>query len=203
MILALVIGIGLLIKAFIPSSNNEAQNTHRPSSELKPTEITDNDKIVTVKNVNDKEIKQVIQQFCDVYNQETFRALPILSSISEKEFVITFPYDIDFETFCYFVNYLHYPNDIIYDPEIIAWGTTKSGDSWMTDELINKQVMLYIPEDDQDYDNVYLTTSDDLGYKMGFAMGEESRPLDKPCKMYQAPAMQLSELKDKESVRFE
>ncbi|MEM6845226.1 MAG: hypothetical protein AAF944_25400 [Bacteroidota bacterium] len=198
-----LIATGLVIKACVPTTNKETQNTDRPTKTAKPTKTIENDKLVVVNDVTPNEIKQAIQQFCNIYNQESYRALPELTIVSDNEYVITFPNDIDFETFCYFVNYLHYPSDIFYKPNITAWTTTSQGDSWMKDELVGKKVMLYIPKDDQDYDNVYLTTSDNLGYKMGFALGEASQRLDNLRRTFQNPTIDLNKLEGRETVKFD
>jgi hypothetical protein len=198
-----LLATGLIIKACVPTSNKETQNTERPTKSTKPTETVENDKLVIIRDVKLDEIKQAIQQFCNIYNQESYRALPTLTIFSASEFVITFPSDIDFETFCYFVNYLHYPNDIFYKPNITAWTTTNPGDSWMKDDIVGKKVMLYIPKDDQDYDNVYLTTSDNISYKMGFALGEASQRLDMPSQKFRQPTIDVREIKGRETINFE
>ncbi len=199
-----LIAVGLFVKLFVSKGNNEKDQTNSRSIVLrKPTETVVNDKVVVVKNVKPEEIKQAIRQFCNEYNKEKYSALPTLTIISDNEFVVTFPYDTDFVNFCYFVNYLHYPHDIPYKPDIKAWTTTKQGDTWMKDDIINKKVMLYIPRDDKDFDNVYLTTSDNIGYKMGFAFGEESKQLNKPGTMFQEPPIDINNFRGRETLTFE
>ena len=92
-------------------------------------------------------------------------------------------------------------HDTIYKPTIKAWTSTKQNDNWMTNEIVNKNVMLFIPGDDQDYDNVYLTTSDNIGYKMGFALGEEKQKLNNPRQPYVEP-IKLEELIGKEEIQY-
>ncbi|MDP4203057.1 MAG: hypothetical protein Q8861_10195 [Bacteroidota bacterium] len=174
--------IALLLKSCVSKNNNKNEN--RTSIKDLPKEKVENDKVVLIENVNLGEVKKAIEQFCNNYNQEDYRALPLLTIVSENKFVVTFPYDIDFVTYCFFVNYMYYPNDISYKPTIKAWATTKSTDLWIKGDIANKKVMLYIPADDKDFDNVYLTTSNNIGYKMGFAMGEESQRLDAPKQKY-------------------
>jgi len=198
-----LIATGFIIKACVPTTKKETQNTKRPKKTAKPTKTIANDKLVLISHVKTDEIKQAIQQFCNMYNQDSYRALPELTIISDDKYVITFPSDIDFETFCYFVNYLHYPNDIFYKPNITAWTTTSPRDAWVKDDIVGKRVMLYIPKDDQDYDNVYLTTSDNLGYKMGFALGEESQRLGNPRQKFQKSTIDLNKLEDRETVKFD
>lgn len=177
-----VIMIVLLLKSC--ASKNNSKNESRPIVKDLPKDKVENDKVVLIENVNFDEVKKAIQQFCNNYNQEDYRALPLLTILSENKFVVTFPYDIDFVTYCFFVNYMYYPNDISYKPTINAWTTTKVTDQWIKDDIANKKVMLYIPADDKDFDNVYLTASNNIGYKMGFAVGEESQKLDTPKQKY-------------------
>lgn len=44
--------------------------------------------------------------------------------------------------------------------------------------------MLYVSDHDTEYDNVFMTTSDNIGYKLGFAIGEEKQLLERPEKNY-------------------
>lgn len=145
----------------------------RPSENLLPKQESPNDKVVLVDNISRAEIIQIINSFCNLYNKKDFAALPRLYEITEKQFAITFPFDLDFETYCFFVNFAHYPTGFDKSIDVIAWTTTKQGETWITDKSANKKVMLFIPADDKDYDNVYLTTNDNIGYKLGFAYGDE------------------------------
>ena len=199
LIIAGVLIVVFILKACTP--NNNSKNKNRSIKAEVPTEKTTNDKVVLIENVKLEDLKNALQQFCNNYNQEKSRALPLLTILSENKFVITFPYDTDFTTYCFFVNYMYYPNDIVYKPIIKAWTTTKQNDHWMTNEIMNKKVMLYIPNDDDDYDNVYLTTSDNIGFKMGFAMGEEKQKLNNPRQNY-VESINLEELKGKEEIQY-
>ena len=195
---------GILVVAFILKScisNNNSKNESRPKNTEIPTEKIQNDKIVLIENIKLSDLKSAIQKFCNNYNQENLTALPLLTILSENKFVVTFPYDTDFVTYCYFVNYMYYPNDIFYKPTIKAWTSTKQNDDWMTNEIVNKKVMLFIPSDDKDYDNVYLTTSENIGYKMGFAMGEEKQKLNNPRQTYVEP-INFEELKGREEIQY-
>jgi hypothetical protein len=194
-----IIILGFILKSYI--SNNNSKNESRPNNAEMPTEKIKNDKITLIENVKLEDLKNALQNFCNNYNQENLRVLPRLTILAENKFVVTFPYDIDFETYCYFVNYMYYPNDIKYKPIIKAWISTKQNDNWMTKEIVNKKVMIYIPSDDKDNDNVYLTTSDNIGYKMGFAMGEEKEKLNNPRQTYSEP-IKSEELNGKEEIQY-
>jgi hypothetical protein len=206
LIIGIVIVVGFLIFKFgLKSSDSDLKNTARPDDSNKPTDPVDNNKIIIVKNLKLDYLKQAIEQLCNMSNKERYNALPRLT-ILDNQFVITFPYDIEFDQFCYFVNYLKYAHDLSlkpdYKPEIKAWCTTKTGFAWMTDEIVNKNIMIYIPDWDKDYDNVYLTTQDNLGYKMGFAMGEEHHKLDKPVIQFDKMTIDLNTLRNRETIDF-
>jgi hypothetical protein len=206
LIIGIIIVIGFLIFKFgLKSSQSDLKNNTRPKDSNKPTSPIDNDKIVVIKNLKLDYLKQAIEQFCNMSNQNKYIALPRLTLL-DNQFVITFPYDIEFDQFCYFINYLKYANDLSlkpdYKPEIKAWCTTKSGFAWMTDEIVNKSVMIFIPDWDKEYDNVYLTTQDNIGYKMGFAVGEEHHKLDKPVIQFDKVTFDLNILKDRETIDF-
>lgn len=144
------------------------------NNKILKNEVT-NDKIVFVENCDFEDLKNIIEQFCLRYKQNNSNILALLSRISENKFIITFPYDVDFEIYCYFINYLYYPIKVRnYNPIIKAWTTTKSSDKWITENIPNKLVMLYIPPNDKEYDNVYIITADNDVFKINFAKGKIS-----------------------------
>jgi hypothetical protein len=205
-IIGIVIVVGFLIFKFVlKSAQSDLKNNKRPNGTNKPAILIENDKIIVIKNLKLDYLKQAIEQFCNMSNQSKYIALPKLTLL-DNQFVITFPYDIEFDQFCFFINYLKYANDLSlkpdYKPEIKAWCTTKSGFSWITDEIVNKSVMIYIPDWDKEYDNVYLTTQDNIGYKMGFAVGEEHLKLVKPAIQFDKVKFDVNILNDKETIDF-
>ncbi|HAD98478.1 MAG TPA: hypothetical protein DCG19_13800 [Cryomorphaceae bacterium] len=203
----LVIGIvGWLIVRkllFSKSASFDISNTKRPVKSSKPTLPVKNDKLVVIENGSVSDIKQAITQFCNMYNKDSFKALPRLTEISESKSLVTFPYDIGFEMYCYFINYLHYAENITHNPKVFGWTTTKPGDEWVKEGIVNKLVMLYIPSDDTDYDNVYLTTSDNQGYKMGFALGEHTQKLKDPRIPFKEPSVNIETIPGREAIDFD
>ena len=109
--LALVVALFLIFKFGFKSSKSDLNNVARPNEITKPTKLIDNDKIIIVKNLNLEYLKQAIEQYCNICNQTKFLVLPRLI-ILENQFVILFPYDIEFEQFCYFINYLKYAHEL-------------------------------------------------------------------------------------------
>ncbi|PWL39619.1 hypothetical protein DKG77_01950 [Flagellimonas aquimarina] len=196
-IIIAVAAVALLIQSCLPSGKPS-----RPNQNLLPVVEVFNDKLISVRSVKKRDLEKAIEQFCNMYNQESFRALPRLFAFGEEEFVITFPYDIDFATFCVFVNYLHYPNDIGYDPAIRGWTTAKEKDEWVQRPIDNKKVMLFIPKSDDEYDNVYLTSEENFSVKIGFAIGHHFKPFSHPVEYYEEPIYSFGELVGKEFIDF-
>lgn len=146
-----------------------SDNTSRPDVSKKPNIEKDNDKLIVVSNVNHNDVKNALVKFCNMYNNENYAALPRLVQLSPDTFAITFPYDVEFSVFCFAVNFMGYPTDITWNSKVTAWATTKAGDEWIIDEIKGKKVMLFLAEGDKEYDDVFLTTSENIGYKLGFA----------------------------------
>jgi hypothetical protein len=204
----IIIGAAILIfiiKACMPAGQKQNPNsdTTRPLNENLPKQENQNAKLVIVDNVSKTEIDNILTGFCNMYNKESFQARPRLYKLSERQFAITFPFDIEFEIYCYFINYVSYPMGFDKSFSVTAWETTKQTKGWITEKTANKKVMLFIPEDDKEHDNVFLTTEDNIGYKLGFAMGEEKQLLQTPKKTYFAPTIDIKILTEKESQDFQ
>jgi hypothetical protein len=207
-IILIIIGAAIIIfiiKACMPAGQKQNPNsdTTRPLNENLPKQENQNAKLVIVDNVSKTEIDNILTGFCNMYNKESFQARPRLYKLSESQFAITFPFDIEFEIYCYFINYVRYPMGFDKSFSVTAWETTKQTKGWITEKTANKKVMLFIPEDDKEHDNVFLTTEDNIGYKLGFAMGEEKQLLQTPKKTYFAPTIDIKILTEKESQDFQ
>ncbi|WP_430468082.1 hypothetical protein [Winogradskyella ouciana] len=202
----IVIVVIFIFQSGLKPSSPDLSSKKRPSDTQKPSKLIENDKLILVKNIKLDYLKQAIEQFCNIYNQETYIAQPRLFLLNNK-FVITFPYDIDFERYCYFINYLVNAHDLSlksdYKPDVKGWYSTETGDAWMREDLVNKKVMIFIPDWDEEHDNVYLTTKDNIGYKMGFAIGHTSQKLDRPVKRFEENPIELTKLTDRETIDFE
>ncbi|HYV94194.1 MAG TPA: hypothetical protein VE978_20630 [Chitinophagales bacterium] len=177
-------------------------DTSRLGQNFKPAAKIPNDKLVIVSGVTHHDLRKAAEQSCNLNNQTDYAVMPLITKVSEDTFAITFPYDIDFEIFCCFVNYLKHPHEIFYNPALVAWLTPKHGDKWITDLSENKKVMLCIPEDEHEYNNVFLTTSDNIGYKLGLAPGYEEQFLDAPKMNFIEPHIDIAGLESFESEQL-
>ena len=185
-------------KAREPETDADAELTFHKSSPVYPKQ---NDKIVLIEGADHSDMKNVVSGFCNMYNEKNYKTLPRLLKLSERDFAIIFPYDIDFEIYCYFINYLNYPIEIKWDARVTGW-TTATPSEWIPEKCLNKKIMLFVADDDTEGDNVYMTTSENVGYKLGFAVGEEKHLLDHPKKKFRPPPIEIEELANKEFEDF-
>lgn len=205
LIYALVAIVAIMLLARIKLKNQKPQpgtDTRRPGENIFPTNKVANEKLVIVEDASENDIKKILQEFCNSYNKETYQAVPRLTKLSDRKFAITFPYDIDFEIYCYFINYVNYAMGFDRHFKTIGWTTTRSTDSSITEKSMNKNAILFVSDFDIEYDNVFLTTSDNIGYKLGFAMGKEKQLLDRPNKRYVKQSIDLSEIETKQYFDF-
>jgi hypothetical protein len=197
----LILGVIVLIYVF-RSRLISGKKTTVVLKKVKPQQEIPNDKLVLVNNISHEDIRRVITGFCTMDDQNSYPAFPRLTKITDSQFAITFPYDIEFEIFCYFTNYLKYPMDFEGNMDVAAWTTTTETDKWISEKSANKKVLLFIPEDDTEHDNVYLTTADNIGYKLSFAVGEEKQLLSTPKKAFVAPPIDIHSLAGAPSEDF-
>ena len=173
----------------------------RHSRKSLPAHEMPNDKLVIIDNLSNAEADKILTDFCRMYNEEDYQALPRLYRLNERRYAVTFPYDIDFEIFCYFVNYVHYPIDCDKSFDVSAWTATESVKNLIT-ESTNQRVMLFIPQSDKEGDNVYLTTEDNIGYKIDFAFRGKNKPLDFPALYFKKPPIAIEELSGKSYLDY-
>jgi len=161
-----------------------------------------NDKLILVDNITNTEIENIIVEFCEMYNSETTQVILRTYQLSGNRFAITFPYDSDFTIYCFLVNYICYPKGFDKTFDVTGWTTARKGDPWINGNIEGKKIMLYIPSDDDEYDNVYLTTLDGIGYKCNFALEEESELLYAPKKSFATSTINIDELTNKEQKEY-
>lgn len=67
-----------------------------------------NNKVILVEKVNSNEIEILVKDFCSMYNKEKDKAIIKIQKFTNKAHVLSFPYDIDFDIYCYLFNYMTY-----------------------------------------------------------------------------------------------
>lgn len=171
------------------------KNTSRPSEMRMPTKKVPNDKVILVRKASYDDLKQVITEFCNNYNQRRAPLVVELKKLSFNEYAIVFPYNVQFNTFLYFLYNIYYPKNVMYTPEIATWATAPAGDPWIAPELANKKLLIYIPQGEQTK-TVYMTAQDGSAWQMGFAFKAQNQKLDQAPVAFRAPDSILNNLPD-------
>ena len=192
-------GVLILVLSFIWFNRKQRYETPQTPAVNLPTQEIPNDKLIVVSNGDHENLKRVLLEFCRNYNELSIKVVPRINQLNDRDFAITFPYDIDFDKYCYLINYLVYPIDIEWHPTVTAWATVSQSDVWRTEKTINKRVMLFINVDDQDYDHIMLITEDNIGYKLGFALGHNRHLLEFPSREFMSPPVLANRLSRSES----
>ena len=133
-----------------------------PQADLSPfTPDPNNDKTILIQGWNEDELRQILEDFVEE-DLSAFAAFRIeIEKRFENSFALTFPEDVHPAEFLSLINYLAYP--INFDPAgrsiVVAGKTTLNSDfDGLPKSLEGKKALLYLPENDEDYDVVFLQT---------------------------------------------
>ena len=138
------------------------------------------DNLIVIKGGVYNDIKKVLRQWIDLYSKDLQEGLTFqLYKNGHSSHIIQADKRLDNERFYYLVNYLSYPEGIQY--KINIEGFTKGK---VDDNLKNKNLLVYISPTDKDYDNVFVTTSENENFKIDFS-GKITETSEK--KIYKLP----------------
>ncbi|ASV30753.1 hypothetical protein [Maribacter cobaltidurans] len=121
--------------------------------------------LINVKGYSEKYLKLAIRQWIDLYleslyNERTFNLFQLEDSIQIRID------NISNQLFFFLINYLKYPEDIKGPIEILGY---TGGDE--TSDFKGQDILIYIPSDDTEYDNVYVVTENNNHFKIDFGGG--------------------------------
>jgi hypothetical protein len=147
-------------------------NTSADTSVAAFTPDPRNDKAVLVQGWDETELRKIIADFIKNYESDGYPPYSIEShKQNDKLFRLQFPNDIHPLLFTFLVNYIAYPFDL--DPanrQILVAGTTTltRGYEGVSDSLVGRKALLYLPENDDDHTIVYMHFSDGTTYANSF-----------------------------------
>jgi hypothetical protein len=142
-------------------------------------------KVIQVKGVREFELHRMLSGFSQLYPGDNIVRISS-RTLGSDDHVLCISDEMDLERFFYLVNYLVYPRELNVRLEVIGWATLRNGDALLPDLGIEKKAMFYIPEEDKEFDNVYMTTEDNIGYKLSFNLSDRRR-LTSPPRSYVRP----------------
>jgi hypothetical protein len=120
--------------------------------------------LILIRGGNYLDVKKALEDWLSNY-QDSFQHQFIfeLFKLDDRLFAIQVDRRLDNDRFYYLVNFLQYPFDITYTVQVEGFTIEKD-----VSELEGEELLIYISEDDTDYDCVYVTTSQNEHYKIDF-----------------------------------
>jgi hypothetical protein len=176
-VLLVTVAVALVAVAFFAFRREEAD----PPSAIVPHFDRDpeNDKVVVVKGWSDDEVQQIIGDFIGTSEDDGYPPYSIKPQMQGGNICrLTFPNDIHPWLFRDLVNYLVYPLDIDFENRAITvYGkiTLSSAFRGVDASLWGEKVILYVPENDEDYDVIYLQTASGANFSYSFTGPEWKR----------------------------
>ncbi len=130
-------------------------------------------RVILIEEMSEEQLNDAIHEFIGMYkdNIDISTLEEPLVTRYEKGFLLTFSANVDYDLFCFWVNYLVY-SDKEQKERYSVYGWYPFGEVERQKETINfsgKTIMLYIPKEDDEFDNVYIITPDNQYYKNEFA----------------------------------
>lgn len=123
---------------------------------------------VIVAEMTEAEIKQAINDFM-VINVNNHPTRPSVKQSGDR-FILQFSDSTPYDLFCYWVNYIVYSNkDKRYNNNVLGWFEVGADAAGAWTQFAGQKLMLFIPESDDEFDNVYFTTEDNRCFKQEFA----------------------------------
>ena len=158
---------------------------------FKEVTMSPSSRFIRVYDMNEDQLKKAVDDYHDYADaDEAFT----ITREGENQFLLTFAPTMDYVSFCYWVNFLVYPDEES-KVRFKVYGWYPFGEAVQNDVPLpfnNQTVMLYVEPDDSEYDNVSLVTPEGDHYLQPFAIngnlalhpaGTESY---RPCPIHQA-----------------
>ena len=124
-----------------------------------------NDKSIVVKGWNETELSKIIDDFIDQKPSVPLRVEK--HKRFDREWELHFPDDFPAFDFIAMVNYLNYPLDVPTpeDVSILGKATLTSDFQGMPEKFIGTKAIFYIPEEDYDFDVVFVETENHANFR--------------------------------------
>jgi len=122
------------------------------------------EKFIIIKDCTKDELKTILNDWL-VMDVEGFKSKLVfeIAEIKPNVFILKIDKSIDDTDFFYLVNYFAYPIDFTKTFEVAGYATATKHKT-----LQNKKIYVFLNEQDTEYDNVWVTTEDNVTYKFDF-----------------------------------
>jgi hypothetical protein len=123
---------------------------------------------ITIQDCLLSQIKKAIKQWIDKYEDSLYKDFQItLYQYYTDKYILIPDQKIDNQLFNFLVNYLYYPDNITYKPKISGYTIAKDTTIFPKEKL-NYEIEIFIPPNDNEFDNVFAVTQYNDVYKIDF-----------------------------------
>ncbi|MDD4971980.1 MAG: hypothetical protein PHT07_21345 [Paludibacter sp.] len=155
------------------------------------------DNLIVIKGGSHSDIKKALQQWIELYSTDLETDIKFeLYNTGQKNHLIVVDKRLNNEKFNFLVNYLCYPEEIECKISIEGYTTAKK-EKLYPENILNKRLIIYISENDKEYDNVFVTTEDNETYKVDFS-GKITRSIE--SKIFKIPDFDFESLSRPEKI---
>ena len=127
-----------------------------------------NENLIKIKGGSYDDIKKALQQWIMLYSRDLESNIKFeLYKIGQENYLIAADKRLNNEKFNFLINYLRYPEGIKYNISIEGYSTVRD-EKLYPKNLLNKKIIVYVPDNDKEYDNVFVTTEDNETFKIDF-----------------------------------
>ena len=150
-----IVGILALVGVLIFTVTGSSKDPSGEAIDESYVPDPDNDKKILVNGWSEPELKKILKQFESMYQEAGEFVFEIhLEPAAPELIAVVFPQDIDPVLFAFLINYIHYPKDFDLGGRAIGvLGTYSLAPSQAG--YGSGTVAVYVPEPDDEYDQVY------------------------------------------------
>ena len=127
------------------------------------------DNLIKIKGGSYEDIKKALRQWIVLYSKDLESNIKFeLYKIGQESYLIAADKRLNNEKFNFLINYLRYPEGIEYNISIEGYSTVRD-EKIYPKNLLNKKIIVYVPDNDKEYDNVFMTTENNETFKIDFS----------------------------------
>ena len=127
-------------------------------------------RIIKLTKMSEGEVKQAVEGFVATYSQGGDAIeRPAIDKV-DNCYSLTFPEGLDYDLFCFWVNYLTYSDkNKRHNEDVTGWFEVSSQAKGAWEPFAGQQLMFFVPASDKEFDNVFFMTTDGTCYKQVFS----------------------------------
>ena len=127
-------------------------------------------RIIQLTKMSEGEVKQAVEGFIATYSQGGAAIERPAIEKADNCYYLTFKEGLDYDLFCFWVNYLTYSDkNKCHNEDVTGWFEVSSQAKGAWESFAGQQLMFFVPATDKEFDNVVFMTSDGTCYKQVFS----------------------------------